>query len=514
MIDYTPQSQLSLNMFKHPFQQELDKENRWVKLASLIPWDSLASIYSRKLNAGTGRKSVNIRTVIAALIVKHKLGLDDRGTIQMIQENIYLQHFCGLPCFTTQPLFDASLFVDIRKRLGGEEFEAFNQRIIEASEQIKPPQSRIKRKQQQKKEEDNEKGKNDGSQKNNNRGTLKVDATVADQEITYPTDLKLLNTSRENLERIIDLLYLRSSDGTKPRTYRRLARKHYLNIAKKKKKTRKQIRRGIRGQLQYIARDLKIVDRLLLKPGRTGLLEKRDQELMETIRKVYSQQKLMYENKTHQCQNRIVNLFQPHVRPIVRGKDKAKTEFGAKINISEVNGFCRIDRFSWDAYNESTDVKMQVENFKQSYGCYPRVFLGDQIFLTRENRKYLKEKGIKIYGKPLGRPPKNDSQTASQKHRDKKEAAKRNHVEGKFGQGKRGYGLNNIMARLPETSESWINAIIFVMNLAKLLQVAEKWQGSFALFFKMLKTAIKNLLSLESFDKKLLLIPISNSYRA
>ncbi|GET28689.1 hypothetical protein SD074_08910 [Prolixibacter sp. SD074] len=59
-------------------------------------------------------------------------------------------------------------------------------------------------------------------------------------------------------------------------------------------------------------------------------------------------------------------------RPIVRGKDKAKTEFGTKINISEVNGSCRIDRFSWDAYNESTDVKMQVENFKQTYGCLPQ----------------------------------------------------------------------------------------------------------------------------------------------
>jgi transposase, IS5 family len=504
MIDYTPQSQLRLNMFKHPFRQELDKENRWVKLASLIPWDSIASIYSRKLDAGAGRKSVNIRTVIAALIVKHKLGLDDWGTIEMIQENISLQYFCGLPSFTTQPVFDASLFVDIRKRLGGQEFEAFNQRIIEASEQIKPPQSRIKREQKQKKKEDNDKDKNDGSEKNNNRGTMKVDATVADQDITYPTDLKLLNTSRENLERIIDLLYPRSIDGTKPRTYRRLARKHYLNIAKKKRKTNKQIRRGIREQLQYIARDIKTVDNLLLKSGRSRLLEKRDRELIETIWKIYSQQKWMYENKTHPCEKRIVNIFQPHVRPIVRGKDKAKTEFGAKINISEVNGFCRIDRFSWDAYNESTDVKMQVENFKQTYGCYPRVFLGDQIFLTRENRKYLKEKGIKIYGKPLGRPPKKDSQTAGQKYRDKKEAARRNHVEGKFGQGKRGYGLNNIMARLPETSESWVNAILFVMNLTKLLQVAEKWKGFFAPLFKMVKTSIKEWIRLQLLGKELM----------
>ncbi len=154
-----------------------------------------------------------------------------------------------------------------------------------------------------------------------------------------------------------------------------------------------------------------------------------------------------------------------------RYKNKSKTEFGVKISIREVNGFCRTDRFSWDAYNERTDIKMQVENFKQTYGCYPRVLLGDQIFLTRENRKYLREKGIKIYGKPLGRPPKNDSQTASQKYRDKIEAAKRNHAEGKFGQGKRGYGLNNIMDRLPETSESWVNTILFVMNLTKLQQV-------------------------------------------
>ncbi|WP_159523631.1 hypothetical protein [Sunxiuqinia indica] len=154
-------------------------------------------------------------------------------------------------------------------------------------------------------------GKSEGAEKNNNRGTLKEDVTVADQGITYPTDLKLLNTPRENLERIIDLLYLRSADGTKPRTYRRIAREHSLNIAKKKQKTKKQIRRGIRGQLQYISRYIKIVDSLLLKPGQAGLLEKRDRELMETIRKVYSQQKLMYENKTHQCRNRIVNLSSP-----------------------------------------------------------------------------------------------------------------------------------------------------------------------------------------------------------
>ena len=177
-------------------------------------------------------------------------------------------------------------------------------------------------------------------------------------------------------------------------------------------------------------------------------------------------------NKSHP--NRIISVYQPQVRPIVRGKAKANTEFGAKINLSEVEGFSRIDRLNWEAYNESEDVKLQVENFYNLYGCYPKVLLADRIYLTRENRKYLKSLNIKIYGNPLGRPKKQEK-TSAQKYRDRKMEAQRNHVEGKFGQAKRGYNLNNIMARTKETSESWINTIIFVMNLQKLLKIAEKY---------------------------------------
>ena len=234
------------------------------------------------------------------------------------------------------------------------------------------------------------------------------------------------------------------------------------------------------------------------KPGREELITKRDKELLQTIVKVYEQQKWMYDNKTHSCNKRIVNIFQPWVRPIVRGKDKNKTEFGAKINASEVNGFTRIDRFSWEAFNESTNLQDQVENFKTVYGCYPKVVLADKIYLTRENRKFLKEKGIEIYGKPLGRPPKKPTETPSQRYRKKKKAAQRNHIEGKFGQGKRGYGLNDIKARLPETSESWINAIIFVMNLTKLIQVAEKYPGFFVQFLKWFEIWFKTIVEIFS----------------
>ena len=405
--------------------------------------------------------------------------------------------------FSTRRPFDPSLFVDIRKRLGGEEFDKFNCIVIEKSEDIKPHQSRIKSKPSSK-----ESGKDDDKEPEapNNKGTLKVDATVADQEVKYPTDLNLLNVGRENLERTIDLLYFPDRDGKKPRTYRRNARKEFLLTSKKRSKSRKEIRKSIKGQLQYTRRDLKIIDKLLSKPGRDVILEKRDKELLGTIRQMYEQQKWMYENKTHSCPNRIVNIFQPQVRPIVRGKDKNKVEFGSKINLTEVAGFSRINHLSWDAFNEGKDLIPAVGNYRKLYGRYPKYILIDKIYLTRENRKYLKEKNIETFGKPPGRPPKEKKQSSSEKYHKKKKAAERNHVEAKFGQGKRGYAMNNIKARLPQTSESMVNAIVFVMNLMKLLQVAEKYgyfSFAFFTFIKKWVTKLKNEFYLVFFSKQL-----------
>jgi hypothetical protein len=85
--------------------------------------------------------------------------------------------------------------------------------------------------------------------------------------------------------------------------------------------------------------------------------------------------------------------------------------------------------------------------------------LADKIYCTRENRAKLKEKGIRLVAKPLGRP------SAVQVHVSPGE---RNPIEDKFGQAKTGYGLNRIRARLKGTSETWIAGIILVLNLVSL----------------------------------------------
>ena len=190
-----------------------------------------------------------------------------------------------------------------------------------------------------------------------------------------------------------------------------------------------------------------------------------------TINNVYHQQKQMYDTHTHSCPDRIVSIFQPHVRPIPRGKTNAQIEFGANLGVSLDGGFARINTLSWDACHEASDLIGQVESYRDIHGHYPELVQVDKIYATRENRKWLKERGIRITAPPLGRKKIKEPPSYYQKRKRKKEAMERNHIEARFVQGKNGYNLNKIRARLKDTSESWIACIFFVMNLIHREQV-------------------------------------------
>jgi len=179
-----------------------------------------------------------------------------------------------------------------------------------------------------------------------------VDATVTPADIRFPTDMSLLNETREKTESVIDALHapLRG-DQEKVRTHRQRARNDYLEFAKAKKKNPRAIRRAIGKQLRYLRRNLRNIKELSTKVPLSELSRRQYKDLL-AIHELYRQQDLMYRVKTHRVDDRIVSISQPHVRPIVRGKAAAEVEFGAKISVSCVDGMCFVDRLSWDAYNE------------------------------------------------------------------------------------------------------------------------------------------------------------------
>lgn len=452
MIRYRSEKQRALVGFETHMERELDGENRWVLLAESIPWDDLADGYYLQLSAKTGRPAKDARLVIGAVIIKHKLCLSDEETVRQIQENPYLQYFVGMKEFQKAEPFAPSLFVEIRRRMGEETFVRFDEAIVKAVEKVE----KAKKAKKVEKNDDEEPPKS---------GELIIDATVAPQAIRYPTDIDLLNQSREISEEIIDVLAV----GEKPRTYREKARKDYLSLVKRRKPSQQNRRKGIRKQLQYLRRNLKHINRIL-----DGLASREIPLPGKLLRKywviqtVYEQQNEMYREQKKQVENRIVSITQPHIRPIVRGKANVVAEFGAKLSVSLSEGIATVDRIGWDAYHEGGDLPMQVEKYKERHGHYPEKVLADQLYGTRENRQWLKEKEIRFCGKPLGRPPKENQAELKQRKADYRQ---RIPIEGKFGQGKNGYGLDYIRAKTQSTSEAWIKSIFLVMNLLVLQRV-------------------------------------------
>jgi hypothetical protein len=471
---YVSPNQLTLCGFESPFEQQLSINNRWVKMSKGIPWDKIVKYYDKQFISTEGRPPINGRVILGAVIIKHLLNLTDRETIFQIRENMYMQYFLGFSSYTNEEPFSHTLFGSIRARLNLEVMGKINEVLIDCNQEYNNDN-----------DENNidiNKPKIDNKNETieiiespkvviENRGSLLMDATVAPQYITFPTDLKLLNACRQKTEQLISKLYDKSIHGVKPRTYKIIARKAFLNTARKKSKTQKEIYQSNGRQIRFLNRNIKFVENMISAytvkaPNIKMPLNEKDKAYIITIKDIYDQQLKMHQTRTHTIPNRIVNLHQPHVRPIVRGKEGKKVEFGSKIHISMIDGFTFLDKFSWDSFNEGTCLKHSVEEYLRRHKVYPELVLADKIYCNRENRQYLKSLNIILRAKPLGRPSKNEALS------NQVSPGERNPVEGKFGQAKVAYGLDKIKARLKNTSESWVASIIFVLNLVNITRRA------------------------------------------
>ncbi len=272
---------------------------------------------------------------------------------------------------------------------------------------------------------------------------------------------------------IIDHMHTgRATPKKKPRTYRQKARQASLRVAKTQKPRSQKLRQGIGKPLRSLRRNLRIIAGMA-QAGLLVILPPPRYRQLLIIQELSRQQLWMDTHHCHRIADRLVSLSQPHVRPIVRGKAGQPVEFGAKISVSLVDGMSFVDRISWEAYNESVDFVQQIEAYHRRFGQYPASVHADHIYRTRENRQDCHSKGIRLSGPPLGRPRKINETNAEQVKHDQQQgrddATARMAVEGKFGQGKRRFGLGRLMAKLAVTSEVMIQISFLVMTLEHLL---------------------------------------------
>lgn len=452
MYKFDKNHQFGLADFNQPMGLKMNPENRWVKKAEMIPWEAIEEKYAALFPGKKGMPAKPLRTALGSLLIQKQLQFSDRELVEEIRENPYFQYFIGLPGYQDAIPFVPSLLVEFRKRLTAEVLEEINEMIIAYNAPDDPPPT-------------GGGNDNDNEESDTNSGTLILDATCAPQNITYPQDVNLLNEAREKLEKMIDIICY-EQNYYKPRMYRQKAREDYLNLAKCKKRTAKKIRKAIKAQLQYIRRDLGYIDTFLEEIDLCDDLSKQ----LATIRTLVEQQQYMYDNKVHSVPDRIVSISQPYIRPIVRGKAKSPVEFGAKLDLSiDENGIARLERLSFDAYNESDVLITAVENYKSRTGHYPERVLVDQIYRNRTNRSFCSEHGIRISGPALGRPKKDSKVDKKQEYIDNND---RIEVERAFSLAKRRYGLGLITAKLDTTTRSSIALSIIAMNVNRLTVVS------------------------------------------
>lgn len=442
---YKPKDRQTLPLFPElfPFGGKLNEENRWMRLSVMMPWEELEERYRGYFTEGMGRPAKDSRLMIGLLVVKHMKNVSDEAVVEEFMESPYIRAFCGQEGFVTDgAVIDASLLSRNRKRLGREFFEKFEKEMLAVliGKKLIRPKDQM------------------------------MDATVIPAGIEYPTDVKLLERCREWCVESMRRMKRNLNIHERVRAYARTARYVYVNFSRKRKRAKRFIRKVQRQILQFTRRNLFQLKELVRRHG--GELSMRERrfirERIRVVEAILRQQWAMWREKSHQVKDRIVSLHKPNVRPMVRGKDGRDVEFGPKALLSWVDGYCFLDYFSHDAFNEALKVRESLKRHRERFGALPRVTIGDGIFGNRKNRGMLKRLGILNAFKPLGRPSADDkSQRAWLR---KKQRLRNGYMEGIIGHAKNCFGLDRIRYRISDGDLIWTLMALMGMNLSTALK--------------------------------------------
>ena len=293
------------------------------------------------------------------------------------------------------------------------------------------------------------------------------DATCYESEVRYPTDVKLLQECCGWLHR--ELFRLRSELGLgKLRDDKYTgALRRYKKYSRMRRKNRKKGKRLRVSLLYWLKKWEGSIQKLLDRyPEVHSGLGQEFYNRLKIIRIVYSQQLYMHENNVRRVPHRIISLAKPYLRPIVRGKEKKRVEFGAKVNISQTDGINFMEHLSFDAFHEGNRMWRSIARHRRRFGKCSQ-YGADKIYATNANRRKAKKLKVQTSFIPKGRKAKDERQRKKMRDALSKERATR--LEGSFGTEKTRYlGNKRVRARKLETEKVWIFFAIHTANLVRL----------------------------------------------
>lgn len=414
------------------------------ELYQAIPLDELARQVpkpQRAISSKGCKPWFDVKGGIALQILKSYYRCSDAMLIEMLNGNWQMQMFCGIRLLKGEQIKDKNIVSRWRSYLG----EKLNIEKLQIScvQHWKP------------------------YMQNTHSGFC--DATVYESYITYPTDAKLLWKAISDVHLMIkDIrkrLKLRAS-----RTRHENRKKKYLGFSKKRKKSKRENKKMCKLLLKYLDRLLKQLDELTTNHKASTGKGKR----LDTMRKMRDQQWKIYFGNQAKVPDRIVSLHKPYVRPIIRGKEVKPVEFGAKVNMLQVDGINFIEHLSYDNFNESTRLQSTIHMQRRYFGaCYQMG--ADAIYATNANRKYCTENNIATSFIAKGKEGKYKEQKSQMRSILGK--IRSTVLEGSFGNEKTHYDMAQIKARTEANEKVWIFFSLLTSNasqMAKRMQMAQR----------------------------------------
>lgn len=384
-----------------------------------LPLKEMADAIRKKMpgRSGRGRKPMfSPEGEIALMFLKMYVGMGDDELMEMLNGNINMQMFCGVLVDPSHPIKNGRIVSAIRNRLAPYlDIKAIQKILYDKwAPELK------------------------------DKDLCLTDATCYESLLRYPTDIKLLWEACEWFYPILTGQY-KVFGERKPRTKYDDVNKARLAYARQRKPRYSATRSLTRRLLHLLEKLLNEWNRLCLLTGGMCLLRPDQEYRLMTIRQVFKQQLRHYNGEKH-IEHRIVSIDRPYIRPIVRGKENKRVEFGAKVNNIQIDGISFIEHHSFEAFNEGIRLKECIEYQQQLTGVEVKRLGADSIYANNENRRYCTEKGIVTNFVRKGPKPKEedvDLRTATRIIGTLRATV----MEGSFGNQKQHYSVGRIAAR-------------------------------------------------------------------
>lgn len=401
----------------------------------VIPWQELESLLPTKKNPAGAPSYLPRQGYFGLMFLKHYTGLSDEKLLAAFQTNWAYQMFCGCRLKVGEVIRDNAFVSRIRTYLSRHcDMQKVQQVLINAW-----------------------KGKLE------NTNIVLMDGTCYEVHMRFPTDVKLLWESCFFLwEEQIPVL-CKLSGIKMPRSKFKEQKIKQSVFSKRRKVSVSVTKRRRKTLLHLLEKGIGVYQHLLNKTRGIHLSEPIAQRF-KTIRKVYLQQLYLIENNTTKVRDRIVSLSQPHIRPIIRGKENRPLEFGIKVHMIQVDGINIVEHHSYKAFNESTRLKASFYKHKIIFGECTHL-AADRIYPTNANRRFCSSKNLQTNFVSKGKTTR-DKNLKLMKAILNKERSTR--LEGSFGTEKEYYGLKRIRARSPETQNVWLFFGIFTANAVRM----------------------------------------------